>query len=195
MKNRVLAFLFCSLIFESNSYANDPCAQLLDAVRKDEFSLVTQFIDLVSGSCHDETLRTPLHVWAEVGGRESIFFELLHQDPKSLEAKDSDGMTPFLIAVVHERSHAIKIMTKLKYPYKPVNVNAQNGNGYSALHLIALSKNSSPFVLMLLNENIDVTLSDRSGRTASMLARQAGHNQLSETLSATEIWEDISLDD
>ena len=88
-----------------------------------------------------------------------------------LEAVDRDGKNVFLnciICVIHKQP--IGLLEKMIEQIEELNINFQDKDGWSALHIAVQEKNMELLELLLKNKNIDIDIQDGKGNTALMRA-------------------------
>ena len=117
---------------------------------------------------------TPLH-WAASRGQDEIIDEIIKREAKEFGTSASisnSGRTPLHIAALNghvEASRALSGLLKV--------VNFADGRGFTALHLAA-SRGHVEITGILLRNGADLTIHDKSGRTAADKAKEMGQFEL-----------------
>jgi len=104
---------------------------------------------------------------------------ILRMDPSQVYVLGVDDWSPLYSAVFHER---IAVVKELIRRHAPLNQRAAS-DGTTALHMAVLRDNTE-IVVLLLEAGIDTTIRDNNGNTASELARKRSKNDVSELIEA-----------
>ncbi|KAJ8368337.1 hypothetical protein SKAU_G00083650 [Synaphobranchus kaupii] len=149
----------------------------------------------------DEDLYTPLH-FAALNGDEDVARLLLDRNA-SVDERDFEGRAPSHVACQHGRESVVRVLlsrgadaympgkdgwtplhyaawqghraiVKLLAKQAGANVDGQNGDGRTALHL-ASHRGQYRAALVLIELGADVHLADTDGRTALHAAAEMGH--------------------
>lgn len=117
----------------------------------------------LSVSSEDEKGMTALHHLARRNENWTIFDYFLSLNA-NLNRQDSEGITPFLIAVSH---NSVEIINSLSQ--KDVNKEIKNGKGENALHL-AVKRNDFEVVRVVFSLELDINAKTSDGLTALHIA-------------------------
>lgn len=140
------------------------CEDLHEAVRDNDFAAVKEIVCFVDTACIYKG-RSVFHVWAKVDGSYDVFFEIASH-LNLLDTPDNDGNTPFLLAA--RKSNYEVMLWLFQYGHlkkHPIDVNARNRKGYTALHYASINgDDATQNVLLRLSANLD--LKTNKGNTA-----------------------------
>jgi ankyrin repeat protein len=128
---------------------------------------------------------TPLHEifsirWEESDCPKVIFFLdklITHQPAITFNERTNAGQTPLLLNITHSNGTLVPYLLRHK-----VNLDTQNGKGYSAL-LVALEKNMTNTANLLLESGADMFLRTSSGCSALSLAKVLQNEELYQKIS------------
>ncbi|RPA91204.1 ankyrin [Choiromyces venosus 120613-1] len=119
---------------------------------------------------HSPGLQTPLH-WAAQHGRLATLRLLIARNDVDVNAKDGDGLPPFLSAIQFGQCEIVKELLQ----DKRVDVSWVGPYGQGPLHEAATEGSPAVVRLLLDDERFDVNLVDRYDRTAIYAAAYKGH--------------------
>lgn len=97
-------------------------------------------------------------------GDDTRIAELIEKNSAHLEKKNSDGETPLLYCLKKKPNLAQKFIAI------PVDCNAVDNNGNSALHIALEQKCDNAVITQLLNKNVDVNKKNKDGKTPLIFA-------------------------
>lgn len=121
-------------------------------------------------SACDKTGKTPLHmsVWRNMA---RMTF-LLASKGADLDASDSTGMSPLHLAAMSDAVRSADVLVAAG-----ANVDLQDHHGLTPLHWAAL-KGNHVMTEFLLRHGVNKTIADDAGKTAQMLARERGMDEI-----------------
>ncbi|CAG9981114.1 unnamed protein product [Clonostachys byssicola] len=133
-------------------------------------------IDFTEG---DLLQRTPLW-WASYMGPLELAELILDLGEHNVNAQDTDGWSPLLVAVNWRRSSVVKLL--LKQP--TIDPNLANYDGWTCLHLAAQAGNAEMVNLLLQSPATDPRKRLPDGRTPIDLAKHHGFDAMANDLRA-----------
>lgn len=101
----------------------------------------------------------------EYTGDDSRIAQLIQKNSAYLEKKNSYGETPLLYCLKQKKSDLAQ-----KFIAVPVDCNAVDNNGNSALHIALKEKCDNAVITQLLNKNVDVNKQNKDGITPLIFA-------------------------
>ena len=140
---RVLVVSLCALvqiIFAAPAHAC--CEKLLRAIEMSAFDQVLRYAlqkDPLIRQCKDSDGGNVMHHFARHSEELSIFTVLKYNLGADLNATNSLGETPLMIAARFNKVRAIEMLAYTSYPR--ANMRAQDILGYTALHHAAVENN------------------------------------------------------
>ncbi|XP_046388295.1 ankyrin repeat domain-containing protein 49-like [Ischnura elegans] len=147
--------------------------EILWASEHGNLDLVKKLIQLEGSSLlkeRDKDGYTPLHR-ACYNGHEDVV-EYLLEKGADLKATTKDGWQPLHSACNWNFTHCASLLLD-----HGADVNAVTNGGLTPLHLASSSSNArDTLILLLLNPNLDPSILNNSGETASQVARRSGPN-------------------
>ncbi len=98
---------------------------------------------------------------------------ILLRMPAKLNEADDNGMTPLMVAAMHNRAEAAKLLLEVGRPYIAINA-ATASYGTTAL-MIGAMNGFGDIVAELIAKKADLNKVNKSGFTALMMAARGGH--------------------
>lgn len=127
---------------------------------------------------YDDDDNTPLHHAAK-GGHTAAVYELLKREGASaINVSNLAEETPFTLAVQHGHTEIVRLMLSIG----DVDVNKQNAQGQTALHLAVEHKAGADMIQLLLAAYADIHAKDFQKCTPLSLAREMGDTQAVELM-------------
>eukprot|EP00117_Sycon_ciliatum_P041169 scpid15884/ scgid30168/ Histone-lysine N-methyltransferase EHMT2; Euchromatic histone-lysine N-methyltransferase 2; HLA-B-associated transcript 8; Histone H3-K9 methyltransferase 3; Protein G9a len=114
-------------------------------------------------TCHN---RTAVHAAAE-GGHSAILLAL-HKHLGKMDAKDDNGVTPLILAVVNDRISAVELLKGCN-----VDFNHQDKEGKSCLHHACEQKNLGMIECLMTVRTLDINMPDAGGWTPLMWSAES----------------------
>ncbi|XP_026450061.1 serine/threonine-protein phosphatase 6 regulatory ankyrin repeat subunit C-like [Papaver somniferum] len=146
--------------------------------------------------CVDNNGCTPLHCAASEGRRQVVEF-LLECSSYSKYSINSDGKTPFLVAIDNGHSHLLDLLRLSDVLHRAATlgdvhglrsciekgaiINSRDQNGWTALHRASF-KGQTESVKLLMSNGAQVDLVDDAGYTPLHCATEAGHSEVASYL-------------
>jgi ankyrin repeat protein len=115
---------------------------------------------------------TALHVTITEGKGQSEIIKALLAKKARIEARDSDGNTPLILAAKGDRLEALKLLLQAR-----AAVNAEDSRGISALAWAAM-KGAEQSALLLLEHGAKVDQASKDGMTPLFHAAHGGHAEI-----------------
>ncbi|CAI9744081.1 E3 ubiquitin-protein ligase MIB2-like isoform X14 [Octopus vulgaris] len=160
-----------------NSYSQ---TFLMAACEQGSTSLIAFLIE--SGAnidMSDKGKNTALHYAVESHKTDAVAF--LVSSGANVNKQDSEGDTPLHRAVVNKYEDVVKVLLNSK-ENNNLQVNLQNNEGWTALHLPCLYRQTNIVELLLQQNGIDVNAVTENGWTALHFACQGGQTNIVELL-------------
>ncbi|EAY03078.1 hypothetical protein TVAG_171760 [Trichomonas vaginalis G3] len=141
---------------------------LMMAIHQDSIEIFSMILMLQKGNINqtDEKMRTALHHIVDLGKRDYLLKIL--QYPINVNARDSSGQTPLMIAANKNNVEIFSIL--LSHPH--INVNLQDYLLNTALHYIVEKKSEQMLNEITRRNDLDWNLQNKSGDTAFHMAVQ-----------------------
>ncbi|WP_341816915.1 ankyrin repeat domain-containing protein [Wolbachia endosymbiont (group A) of Agelastica alni] len=175
-----------------------------ERAEKNQRTEVAKFLATVK----DNDDKTALHYAAEKGNLDLV--RLLIENVADINAKNKDGMTPFKIALVYDKTEVINFLaiakdknnnTALHYAvegdeygltfsllFKGADLEARNEDGMTPL-LLAAKRGSSSVVRSLVGSGDfypDISVKDKNGRTALKIALEYNQTEMVDLLQEVQ---------
>lgn len=132
-------------------------------------SLADGLLKKMSAGRKDAMGRTALHVASASGCKDMV--EILLNSKATLNARDHDGLTPFLTACIFDRTNIVELFTSNKEVDVGAKVDSEEmRRGFTALHIAADDGSISLLQYLLKQTSLDINALDNNGQTPLQIA-------------------------
>ncbi len=159
------------------------CRTLHTAVAEGNVKAVIELLPKADADCRDDDGKTPLHVWARVGGSWHMFLLIYLKGSCTIDAKDKYGLTPFHVAAIHGQKSAIITLAMGGLPDNSADIHERTPDGSNALHLAIVSGVSAEVFAKLLSLRLRMNVADNQNRTPVQLADEYNRKDLIELMA------------
>lgn len=139
---------------------------LHNAIGSENYYLVPHLVTRNNVNIQDNKGNTPLHLAVYLGCPSDIFELILLESTIEPNIINNEGLSPLHVAAVYGKSEIITILLQNRRFLEKVDINLQDSEGKTVLHLVLLATGNENIIKNLLSiRYIDVNVSDQSRKT------------------------------